>query len=293
LREGAVCGNGRDDSIILTLWGFHHITAAALMFAGTYTNSPNLWRHGYLLETGYEIGDLLSIALPMYPYRNDNVKPEMFIALTFHHLPGILLSPFVMSCGIYKNVHLQMIGLWLLAGAGFSCFVAVLTYAVDFNKQMKLAAAMFCSNTLFFLYSRWYIFPSESFALLKDTSSDPNQSVVLALLRFGGLALTIFNIGIASDILPKAIRYIKRAIDGETPIETKPIPSSRDSILFKRSLQNEHDVPEPLLLEEDYDDSSESDINDDEPTTQYKDSDSDRTVFVNSLPSTGLKRKIL
>jgi len=44
--------------------------------------------------------------------------------------------------------------------------------------------------------------------------------------------MALFNIGICVDMLPKSIRYIRRAIDGKTPIDTEPIPSSRDSILY-------------------------------------------------------------
>lgn len=246
LREGVICGNGRDDSVLLTVVGTHHFAAAALMLAGMYTDSPNLWRHGYLLEIGYEIADLVSMVTPMYPYRHDNVKPEMYAGLTFHHLAGIPLAPFVMTCGLYKNVHMQAIGLWLLAGAGVSCAVANVNYRLDYGKQMKFAAVAFCSNVAFFMYARWYVFPVESLALLEDVSNDPetyggaeeNFTTIRMLLRFGGIVLVVFNLAISADVVPKAIRYVKRALDGGmTPIETKPIPSSRDSILLKLSRQ--------------------------------------------------------
>lgn len=46
--------------------------------------------------------------------------------------------------------------------------------------------------------------------------------------------MAIFNLGICADALPKCVRYIKRAMDGVTPIETEAVPSSRDSVLYRR-----------------------------------------------------------
>jgi len=246
LREGILCGNGRDDAVLLTVLGTHHFAAAALMLVGVHTDSPDLWRHGYLLETGFEIADLLSMVVPMYPYRDDNVKPDMVAGIVFHHLAGIPLAPFVMTCGLYKNVHMQAIGSWLLAGAGVSCAMANINYRLDYDKQMKYAALVFCSNVAFFLYARWYVFPIESLALLEDVANDPetyggaekNFTTIQRLLRFGGFVMAVFNLAVVADVVPKTIRYVKRALDGgRTPIETKPIPSSRDSILLQRSRQ--------------------------------------------------------
>jgi len=237
-REGVFCGNGRDDSILVTLTGTHHFCAGALMWFGTRTQNPILWRHGYLLEVGYELGDLLSMLIPLYPYRLDGMKKDVTVALAFHHLPGLMLSPFLMSTGLYRNLHLQAIGLWLLAGAATSCMFVMVMYTLDYSKQMGTVATLFCSNVAFFLYARWYAFPIEVLALLGDVADDPAfgegtpNAIVYPMLKFGGFALGVFNLGICIDMVPKTYRYVKRALDGgKTPIETEPIPSSRESML--------------------------------------------------------------
>lgn len=54
------------------------------------------------------------------------------------------------------------------------------------------------------------------------------------MLYAAGILMALFNLGIAADVLPKCIRYTKRAFDGVTPIEINDISSSRDSILRRR-----------------------------------------------------------
>ena len=44
--------------------------------------------------------------------------------------------------------------------------------------------------------------------------------------------MSLFNIGVSIDLVPKCVRYIKRAFDGTTLIDTEPIPRSRDSVLY-------------------------------------------------------------
>eukprot|EP00579_Thalassiosira_antarctica_P025440 CAMPEP_0202014786 /NCGR_PEP_ID=MMETSP0905-20130828/30120_1 /ASSEMBLY_ACC=CAM_ASM_000554 /TAXON_ID=420261 /ORGANISM="Thalassiosira antarctica, Strain CCMP982" /LENGTH=384 /DNA_ID=CAMNT_0048574785 /DNA_START=80 /DNA_END=1234 /DNA_ORIENTATION=+ len=235
-REGVFLGNGRDDAVLLTCLGIHHGFAAYLMYKGLTTNHPNTWRHGFLVETGFEVSDYVALILGIYPYaKHDGFKDDIKVALVVHHIPGIVLSVFVMGCGLYKNSHMQKICLCLLGGAFVSCLSTVFTYALNFQTQMTQVAIAFNINAGFFLWCRWYIYPIESIALLKDVHADPalNDGILLYLLYAGGILMAIFNLGICADVLPKCVRYIKRAIDGVTPIETKPVPSSRDSMLYR------------------------------------------------------------
>jgi hypothetical protein len=81
-----------------------------------------------------------------------------------------------------------------------------------------------------FIYCRFYIFPMEAFYLICDIRADPElaESTAARMLYFSGLCLTIFNIGILADCIPKCVRYIKRNIDGITPLETEDVPLSRE-----------------------------------------------------------------
>lgn len=163
VRGGVFCGNGRDDSVLLSILGCHHCCAAFLMYLGLIRDDADLWRHGYLLETGFEIADIIAMILKTYPYHHwEGHKDDIKLAMFFHHLPGITLCSFVMESGLYTNSHLQAIGLWLLAGAAFSCLAGVLIYSLDFDNQMTLVAITFNLSVAFFVYCRFYIWPIEA-----------------------------------------------------------------------------------------------------------------------------------
>jgi len=67
-REGIFLGNGRDDAVLLTCLGIHHGFAAYLMFVGLMNEDPNLWKHGFLLEAGFETADYIAVVLNIFPY---------------------------------------------------------------------------------------------------------------------------------------------------------------------------------------------------------------------------------
>ena len=187
---------------------------------------------------GFEVADFVSMALSLYPYtKHDGIKPEIQAALVVHHLPGILLSVFVMETGLYKNTHMQKIVICLLGGALVTCLFCIYIYTLNFETQMVQAAIAFNLNVAMFFYCRWYVFPTESLALLADVKADPDLSegVLIKLLYAGGVFMGLFNIGITVDVLPKCVRYIMRAMDGVTAIETEAVPKSRDSVLFGSS----------------------------------------------------------
>lgn len=235
-RGGVLCGNGQDDSLLYLVLAVHHGVAGAMMMLGVLFDDPILWRHGYLLESGYEIADLFSIFFNLYPYRQDGMKPEIKIALIFHHLPGILLSAFVLEADLHYNTHLREIGMWLLLGACQSCVGGVFIYCLNFDTQMKQAAVLYLLNVAVFVWCRLVVFPREAYLLIQDVqnSSKFQDSTLLKLLYFGGISLSLFNLGIVADVVPKSIRYCKRAIDGVTPIETEPIPKSREDRMNER-----------------------------------------------------------
>ena len=234
-RGGVFCGNGRDDAVLLVVLSIHHSCAAALMYTGLVQGNIDMWRHGYLLETGFEVADLIAIAFSFYPYKWDGMKPDIKVAMVFHHMPGIALCGFVMENGLNANPHMQALGLWLLGATAANCLVGIFLYSLDFEKQMWLAALGYNFAIGFFLYCRFYIFPIESFALIRDVrNSDLKDTIVLKILYFCGIALAIFNLAIVMEGIPKCIRYFRRAMDGVTPIELEPVPPSRDSMLRKQ-----------------------------------------------------------
>lgn len=206
------------------------------MVFGQLYDDPVMWRHGYLLETGFEIADLLALALHMYPYRHEGMKPDLKVALVFHHLPGISLAAFVLEAGLHYNEHMRAIGIWLLLGACASCFSGLYMYSLSVETHMKQMAAILIANFAFFFYCRFYEFPKHSYYLIQDVQSSKEfeGTIILKLLYFGATALTLFNVGILADLLPKTIRYVKRAVDGVTPLEIEAVPKSREDRMKRR-----------------------------------------------------------
>jgi hypothetical protein len=235
-RGGILCGNAQDDSVLLSILALHHGTAATMMVFGQLYNDPVMWRHGYLLETGFEIADLLALALHMYPYRHEGMKSDLKVALVFHHLPGISLAAFVLEAGLHYNEHMRAIGIWLLLGGCASCIFSLYIYSLSVETHMKQMAATLIASFAFFIYCRFYEFPKHSYYLIQDVQSSKEfeGTIILKLLYFGATALTLFNVGILADLLPKTIRYVKRAVDGVTPLEIEAVPKSREDRMKRR-----------------------------------------------------------
>jgi hypothetical protein len=243
MRGGILCGNGQDDSVLLLLWAVHHGVAGAMMLVGLQRSDPVLWRHGYLLEVGYEVADTVAAFLPLYPYRMEGIKPEIRVAFLLHHSCGTLLAYPILSTVLGTNEHIQAIAMWLLLGASFSCFCGCLIYMLDLDRSMKVATLAFVTNAAFYMYCRFYQFPRHSYELLQDVQHrySPNDfggmqvGTVLHCLHAGLVSMMLFNVGVASDLVPKMVRYILRALDGTTPLDSDKVPKSRDSIHWSRT----------------------------------------------------------
>ena len=54
-RKGIMTSDAQSEMVLMLTSGIHHCTGGILMVLGTYLNMPQLWRHGYLIETGYEM----------------------------------------------------------------------------------------------------------------------------------------------------------------------------------------------------------------------------------------------
>ena len=236
LQSGVFCANAQDDVVLLLILGVHHLTAGLLCAYGATYNDAEMWRHGYLLEVGFELADVLAMVIHFYPHGYDNVKPEVQAGMVFHHLNGILFSGMIMNAGLHHNEHLRTIAFWLLVGAAFSCYFGAFTHTLNLDTQMTQATLVFYLNTAFFIYCRFYIFPKESYRLIQDVQGDPTLagSWVETGLYAAGCFLGLFNIGIMTDIIPKAIRYGKRTLDGVTPLDTDDVPLSKEDRMMRR-----------------------------------------------------------
>lgn len=116
--------------------------------------------------------------------------------------------------------------MWLLLGAFTSCACGLVVYSLDPHTQMTKFAAAYVMNSLFYFYCRFYQFPLHAYHLIQTVRSSPEfkGTIILPLLYFDGICLTLFNM----DLVPANIRVIKRAMDGVTPLDVKPVPASRE-----------------------------------------------------------------
>ena len=148
--------------------------------------------------------------------------------------PGIMLAFSVVLTGLYENENLQIITIALLIGAAVSLFFGQYLYTLDVNKQIKHATFVFLCNVCFFLYCRWYLFPKHSLLFIEDVKNTPlGDTFLMKMLYAAGCIFSVFNVAICADIIPMTYRYVKRCIDGTTPLEIKPVPSSRDSMVVQ------------------------------------------------------------
>merc|ERR1711860_483066 len=128
LRSGILAQNAQDDLIVLSVFGIHHVFGGSIMIMGSILNNNSLWRHGYLIETGFEVCDLLAMLTSTFPY-TENLKPKIKNSLVFHHIPGITLAIPILTTGISKNHHLHIIGGALLFAGGISASVGALIFS--------------------------------------------------------------------------------------------------------------------------------------------------------------------
>jgi len=210
-RRGALAKSGQSDLVLMMVLAAHHTTAGSILLLSTFLKSGFLWRHGALMELGYELADLYANIRGVWPYEKKKVPMDIRIGFALHHLPGItLLFPLIMN-NYHENPHLQAIGGWLLFGAGISAWMGVAVYTRNFDDptEMKQAATSQLVGTASFLFARWVIFPVESAAFLAelDTRTDISENFPM-VSRAMLLSLSLFNLAVTFTIVPKAIRYI-------------------------------------------------------------------------------------
>jgi hypothetical protein len=213
-RKGNLAINGQTDIVLMALLALHHGTAGSMLLIASVINSGFLWKHGALMELGFEIADDIAIIRGVWPHEPDKVALDLRIAFFFHHMPGILfLFPLIMN-NFHENHHLQTIGGWLLFVASISCISGGYVYTRDFDKpaEMKQAAIAQFIGWASFMFARWIVFPMEVYALYNEVSErsdlDPNFAFMVKAM---GCALGVFNLLVSVTITPKTARYLNRA----------------------------------------------------------------------------------
>ena len=209
------------------------------MTYGAFMQSADHFKHGYLLETAFEIYDYIAMLIPLYPYRSDNIKQDLKGAMCFHHAPSIVSAYLIFETGLYENTHLQWVAVSLLLGGAVSCILGVVSYFFDLHtlQGTRIITAITVINTIFFVFCRFGIFPVESYRLMRDVQGHPDllqeKPWAMYVLVFDAVVYSIFNSAIMIDLLPKLFLWLRRSVDGTTSIQdsSKPIGSSRDSIL--------------------------------------------------------------
>lgn len=233
-RGGVFALNAQDDLPALAVIGIQHVIGGLLMTLGVLRSDPTLWRHGLLCEAGYEVGDIISLSLSLFPY-DVKIKEQLKVPIVCHHIPGIVLSFAALLSDLHYNEHLRSIGMWLLLAGGVSLLASFYGHTIDFRTNMPKAAIAFVLNNVFFMYARLWAFPMHSLHLIKDVKEDDNQSDKTLYVLYASAALySVFNIGVLAEQIPLMFRYIMRAVDGVTAIDTKPVPPPKEGRMDRR-----------------------------------------------------------
>lgn len=230
-RGGIFLGNAQDDIVLMIITGVHHLTAGLICAYGSFYQNTDIWRHGYLLEVGFEVADLLAIIFKAYPHRKwDNVKPDVQAGMIFHHLPGILVSGLILNADLHYNGHIQALAMWMLLGGAGSLFAIAYLHLLDLTENITQATAFVYLNMAFFFFARWYIFPMEAYNVIQDVQANPSLAGTWSatLLSAAGICLGLFNTAMLVDLIPKTARYTMRMLDGVTPVDSDEVPPSWD-----------------------------------------------------------------
>jgi hypothetical protein len=110
-RKGIFTHNAQDELPAFLVVGLQHIVGGILMTLGVVYEDHVLWRHGFLMEAGFEVADLISMAMKLAPY-DFGVKEELFVPIICHHFPGMLVTAAILEAGLHENPHLRIIGMW-------------------------------------------------------------------------------------------------------------------------------------------------------------------------------------
>ena len=231
-RGGGICANAQDDMVVFVVFGIHHFIAGSMCYMGLVNDDVNMFRHGYLLEVGFEVADVLSMILNLYPYALDNVKPESQRGLLFHHLSGIFFTGIYLNANLHYNDHFRIIAVVLLSGAAFTCFSGAYVTSInpDERHNLKKVTILMMISLAFWCYCRFYVFPSESYLLIQQVWANRELSGTWTVLclYLSYIFYTMFSLGMAVDFGSKCIRLVKRCLDGVTPYDVDDVPPSRE-----------------------------------------------------------------
>lgn len=231
-KFGVFCWNAQDDVVLMNMLGMHHTLAGGMCLYGAYTGDMNLWRHGGMLEVGFEIADVLSMnpIFPMFPYNHGNLKLDAYVALLFHHIPCVFNGVLAFHHGMHFNPHCHMIIFLTLIGAAMSAFGAIFVVSRDLDTQIVQATAPLVLNIGFWYYCRFHELQKEAYALIDDVENNPDLegTIYKRTLVPCLLLLTVFNTIVLVDGGARAFRYTMRCFDGVTIVERGEVPLSRE-----------------------------------------------------------------
>ena len=233
-KFGVFCWNAQDDVVLMNMLGIHHTVAGGMCVMGQLLGDWNLWKHGYMIEVGFEIADVLSMNpfYPMYPYRHDNMRLDAYVKLLFHHVPCIITGVFVFQCNLQDNPIVHGFCFWCLIGAAASMFGAIFVESRDLDKRSELIQATLplVVNVGFWYYCRFYRIRLNGYEFLDYLRGHPvlKDHIFTALLPYFYALLTVFNALVLLDGIHRCVRYTMRCIDGVTEVEKGEVPLSRE-----------------------------------------------------------------
>lgn len=160
------------------------------MLAGIFIDGPAgdaLFRHGVLQEVSFCILDLFNLYARRYPYEEQRA-PILVVLVLLHHLP---FPAYLLANECCVSPGTKRIGISLLGAGTLSIAAVGVQYIFDATTQTGRIQqlVMHMINFIFYLYTRFYVFPTEFWALW--AKRDPLQLGlnILAAAFFGMMGL--------------------------------------------------------------------------------------------------------
>lgn len=211
--KGICHKNVHVEVVYLTILSIHHIIGGGMMLYGWKTSNPALWAQGAIVDLADAIHDTVLMIAPLWPF--DDRDPKLLQMMIPHHLCALVITLPAICNGMHEMEDAQLIGASLLLAGGMTDAIVCLTRTRDRRDPVQAwqEAIGWLTNTIFYTYCRFYIFPICAYNILSTTWADMESYMqicsVLVLV-----SMTFFNVNVGISGLRVTVNRLTTAING-------------------------------------------------------------------------------
>jgi hypothetical protein len=222
--KGLICHDVQKEIQYTSILAVHHILGGGLMAYGSFTGGTPYFILGALISVMDDIHDTVCMLLPAWPFggQGEQRDVKLITVLLIHHTAAMLGTFPLITGGIASNIHFQKVAASLLLAGGVSH--VTLTLSRTRNRRVPSEAwqdaGIWVQGTAFFMWARFYIFPTEAHALYQEVFhnlSGPSKIGFIGAL----FLMSVFNLAIGVDAVQGTARRISIALGGGEKKEHK------------------------------------------------------------------------